>query len=203
MSRENVEYALEQLRQGRPIILMDDVERECEGDLAFAAKHCTPELVNLALTIGRGLLCISMPPETAERLGITRLASNDKDPMATPFGMPISVANGNSGISAYDRCETIRATCRPDAKPSDFCMPGHVSTLIAHPKKLDGRDGHTEAVLDILALAGIDGCGVLCEILNPDGTIAKRDALEQLKRRHNLAMLDIGDVIAYKRNGNG
>lgn len=201
MSRENVEYALEQLRQGRPIILMDDVERECEGDLAFAAKYCTPELVNLALTIGRGLLCISMPPEKAEQLGVTRLNSNGKDSMGTPFGMPISVANGNSGISASDRCETIRATCRPDAQPSDFCMPGHVSTLIAHPKRLAGRDGHTEAILDILSLAGIEGCGVLCEILNPDGTIAKRDALEQLTRTHNLAILDIGEVIEYQQGG--
>lgn len=199
MPRQNIEHALDQLRRGRPIIVCDDVDRECEGDLAFAARYCTPEIVNFALTIARGLLCVSMPPERAELLGITRLASNDKDPFMTPFGMPISLANGKSGISAHDRCETILAICRPDAKPSDFCMPGHVSTLIAHPRGLAGRTGHTEAVLDILSLASIAGCGVLCEILNTDGTIAGRDALERLTRIHGLAMLDINDVISYQR----
>lgn len=197
---EDFQRALNQLRQGLPIIIYDDMDRESEGDLAFAAQFCTPELVNLALTIGRGLLCVSMSQEKAESLSISRLRSNGQDPFGTPFGMPVSLANGGSGISAKDRCDTILALSRPDATPSDFCMPGHVSTLIAHPKGLAGRCGHTEAILEILSLAGIPGCGVLCEILNADGTIAGRDALLSLSRLKGMPMLDIGELMSVCRS---
>ena len=194
MSRGNIERALDQLRRGRPIILFDTF-REWEGDLAFAAQYCTPETVNFALTVGRGILCVAMPPETAQAIGIKRLESNHLDPLRTPFGMPISLANGSSGVSVKDRCETIRATCRADVKPNDFCMPGHVATLIAHAEGLSGRQGHTETVLASLSMAGIMGSGVLCEILDSDGSIASQDALTTLSDRYELPMLDIGEVI--------
>jgi 3,4-dihydroxy 2-butanone 4-phosphate synthase/GTP cyclohydrolase II len=173
-----------------------DTFREWEGDLAFAAQYCTPETVNFALTIGRGILCVAMPPETAQVIGVKRLESNHLDPLRTPFGMPISLANGSSGVSVKDRCETIRATCRADAKPSDFCTPGHVATLIAHADGLAGRQGHTETILASLSMAGVVGCGVLCEILDSDGSIASQDALKTLSNRYELPMLDISDVIS-------
>lgn len=194
---ENIKRSVEQFRQGRPIILYDDMDREYEGDLAFPSQYCTPELVNLALTIGRGLLCAVITPETATRIGIGRLESNNRDPFGTPFGMPISLANGGTGISAEARCETIRATCRPDASPSDFCTPGHVATLIAHPGGLAARGGHTEAILSLLSISGVEGGGVLCEILNADGTIARRDSLLSLSHTHDLPMLNIGEIVEF------
>lgn len=199
MNSEALARAMEQLRRGRPIIIYDDMERESEGDLAFAAQVCTPEVVNFALTVGRGLLCVSMSQQRAGRLGIPRLKSNGNDPLGTPFGMPVSLANGSSGISAKERCKTILALDNPDTNPSALSMPGHVSTLIAHEAGLVGRCGHTEAILEILSLAGIPGCGVLCEILNPDGTVARLGSLQGISKLYDLPMLDIGELLRLCR----
>lgn len=187
--------ALSTLRAGGAAIICDDENREGEGDLAFAAIHATHDLVNLALTIARGLLCVSMWPEDAVRIGLKRLPSNQRDIFSTPFGSPVGIADGSSGISVEDRTATIRKIADTESRPEDFVYPGHVSTLIAQPGGVLQRDGHTEAVLDLLRLAGVPGPGVLCEILTPEGSIAKRPFLDELSRRRGLPIVEIRQLV--------
>lgn len=182
------------LRSGRPVVICDDDQREGEGDLAFAAKYMTESAVNFALTYGRGLLCVSMTPERAAELGIERQKSNGLDEFGTPFGMPISLKGPGSGISASARASTILATAHPQTLVGDFAMPGHVMTLIAHSQGLSGRDGHTEAVLELLKIAGVEGPGVLCEVLRSDGAIAKWDDLRRLGEEHELPIIKIAEL---------
>lgn len=186
--------AMNALKNGRPIIICDDADRESEGDLAFAASHSSPALVNFALTVARGLLCISMNEKVASRLGIRRLTSNGVDKLDTPFGTPITYANGESGISAASRSMTIKMSCSIEVTGRDFCLPGHVATLIARDGGLRERDGHTEAILDLLRESEIDGNGVLCEILTPSGEIARRDYLKEIARMYDLQIVDIADI---------
>lgn len=185
------------LRQGGPIILLDSSDREGEGDLAFAASACTPSLVNLCLTRACGLLCVAMWPETAERLGISRLATNGRDPFGTPFSTPISLADHNSGVSASSRSATIRATSDPAIEPSAFSYPGHVPTLIAHSAGLRGRPGHTEAILEALRIAHIDGPGAVCEILNAEGEVATEGELRELSSQLGAPVLRISTLIHH------
>lgn len=186
--------ALQCLRDKRPVIVCDDDDREAEGDIVFAANYSTPALVNFALTMARGVLCISMAETVAQRLGIKRLSANGIDKWDTPFGYPVTYANGESGVSASSRSLTIQMTCSDSVGPEDFCMPGHVATLIAKPRRLLDRDGHTEAALDLLDAAKIQGNGVLCEMLTPSGDIAKRDYLEQFSAIHGMPILNIADI---------
>jgi 3,4-dihydroxy-2-butanone 4-phosphate synthase len=197
----SVERALESLCQGRAIILLDAKDREAEGDLAFAARFSTPQLVNTCLGMARGLLCVSLWPEDAQRLGITRLVSNGHDPFGTPFGLPIDLRDGSSGISAASRSATLKAASDPSLTPGDFVIPGHVHTLIGHPQGLRGRLGHTEAILDLVRSAGVHGPGVLCEILNPEGEIASERELEELSRRLDIPLVHIDDVIEHCTGG--
>lgn len=185
--------ACSHLRQGRAVILMD-AEREGEGDIAFAGSCATAELVNFCLSLGKGLLCLSLCPRDAERLGVEPLPSNGRDPFQTRFGVPIDVDNGTSGVSARSRAETIRAASDPASNPSMFVFPGHVHTLIAHPLGSLGRSGHTEAILDLLACAGMSGPGVLCEILDRSGDIASIPTVRRLARTHSLPIVDVAEV---------
>ncbi|GGX57557.1 3,4-dihydroxy-2-butanone-4-phosphate synthase [Saccharospirillum salsuginis] len=191
---KSVSRAIEYLAVGKPVIIRDHDDREGEGDLAFSAKHSTPALVNFALTFARGLLCVSLPEEYAERMNISRLYSNNKDVHDTPFGYPVSLANGTSGISAEDRSDTIRALSDIESTPDLFCIPGHTPTLIAKPGGLRVRDGHTEAILDLLGLAGIGGPGVVCEILNSAGAIAGKMELETISRNLDIPIVSISDI---------
>lgn len=193
---DNLNRALTQLRSGLPIIIYDSDDRESEGDFAFSAKFCTPQLVNLCLTYGKGLICVSLEPHDAVRLKIERLHTNNKDIFSTPFGMPINLADESSGISASARSATIVALSNPTKKADDFSYPGHVHTLIANPGGLKKRQGHTEAILDVLRMADIDGPGVLCEILRPDGEIAKFEDLKRLGKELNIPMLTIESIIS-------
>jgi 3,4-dihydroxy 2-butanone 4-phosphate synthase / GTP cyclohydrolase II len=189
-----LEQALAALRAGRAIVICDDDDREGEGDLAFAASAASPVLVNTALSIARGLLCLSLRPADAARLGVEALASNRKDRFHTPFGMPLGLADGGSGISAEARAATLRKAADPLARPDDFAYPGHVATLLARAGGVLERNGHTEAIIDLLALAGIGGPGALCEVLMPDGRIAKRPFLERLGRERELPIVEIKTV---------
>jgi 3,4-dihydroxy-2-butanone 4-phosphate synthase len=193
MMTSSLEKGIERLSQGRPIILSDD-ERETEGDIAFAACHCTPQLVNLCLNYGRGLLCVALWPEDAARIGVQRLSSNNRDHFGTPFGMPIGLIDGSSGISAIARADTIRAVADKSCDASRFAFPGHVHTLLGHPAGLAGRVGHTEGILDLLRHTGIAGPGVLCEILNGDGEIANSDELQQLCRDRDMPIVRLVEV---------
>jgi len=189
-----VNACIEQIRIGRPVIIFDGADREAEGDIAFAATLCTPALVNLALTIARGVLCVSMPEDRARQLGVRRLPSNNSDKYLTPFGMPISLNDGKPSVSAVGRCNTILATCNASVQEDAFYMPGHVSTLIAHKDGLRARRGHTEGVLELLRVAGVQGNGVVCEILNESGEIADLAHLKRLSEKHAIPMMTIDDL---------
>lgn len=190
----SVKTAITYLSLGKPIIIRDRADRESEGDFAFSAKHSTPALVNTALTIARGLICVSLPPEYARKFKITRLQSNNKDIHDTPFGQPVSLANGSSGISAEDRSETIKSLSNFDSDAEIFCTPGHISTLISRTGGLRDRDGHTEAIIDLLMLGGIGGPGVICEVLNSAGAIATQYELESISRNLDIPIVTIEEI---------
>lgn len=192
----SLEPALEQLRRGGAVILRDSDDREGEGDLAFAARYATPELVNRCLHVARGLLCVSLAPHDAERIGVTRLRTNGRDPFSTPFGIPINLADGCSGVSASARSRTLQAASDPAVGADRFVIPGHVHTLLAHPGGLRARAGHTEAILDLLELAGIGGPGVLCEILDERGEIARQEELTALSRASSYPIVHIDALLA-------
>jgi 3,4-dihydroxy 2-butanone 4-phosphate synthase/GTP cyclohydrolase II len=183
------------LQRGGAVIIVDSPDREGEGDLAFAACFATPELVNLSLRIARGLLCVALRPSDTVRLGVSRLPSNNLDKFGTPFGFPISIADESSGISATARARTMRAASDPAVTRDAFCVPGHVATLIARAGGLAERQGHTEAVLDLLGRAGIDGPGVLCEVLDEAGEIAGVESLRQLGEKLGIPLVYIDTLL--------
>lgn len=193
-----LDEAVIQIRSGRPVILLDSEDREGEGDFALAAKHCTPALVNFLLLRGRGLLCVSLPPDTADRLCIKRLENNGNGPSSdTPFGVPVDLDDGSSGIAASARSATIRALGDEAKTGQDFIRPGHVATLLANPQGLKGRIGHTEAVLDLLKMAGVQGPGVLCEILREDGEVARRDEILRVGGEEEIPILHIDALLDH------
>lgn len=189
--------AIEALRRGGAVLLCDDDDREGEADLAFAASHCTPELVNFTLSHARGLLCVAMEEERAARLGVQRLQANGLDPHGTPFGYPVTISDGTSGVSASSRAATILKVADDAAAPRDFCQPGHVATLIARRGGVLERAGHTEAIVDLLRCAGIGGPGVLCEVLSPSGEMAKAPDIARLSAERGFPVLTIRTLIDY------
>jgi 3,4-dihydroxy 2-butanone 4-phosphate synthase/GTP cyclohydrolase II len=192
-----VTTAIKALQNGKPVIILDDESREGEGDLAFPASVATPELVNFCLEKAKGLICVSMSRALAKTLEISNLPENGKDVFGTPFGYPVGLATNSSGISAQDRASTIKHLANKNAAAGDFCYPGHVSTLIAHDGGLRERLGHTEAVLELLSLAGYNEPGVISEILTPNGSIAKLDYIEQLSETHDIPYLFIDDIVEF------
>ena len=195
----SLEETISQMQVGKPVILLDADHREGEGDFAIAAQFCTPEFINFILLKGRGLLCLSLPPAVAARIGVRPMVIDGESSSNTPFGVPIDLDDGSSGIAASARCATIRATCDESKSARHFKRPGHVATLLANPRGLRGRIGHTEAVLDLLRLAGIGGPGVLCEILNADGEIATRDELFAIGKEHAIPVLHIDTLLDHQR----
>ena len=195
----SLEEAIRQVQVGKPVILLDADHREGEGDFAIAAQFCTPEFINFILVKGRGLVCLSLPPAVAARIGVRPMVIDGESSSNTPFGVPIDLDDGSSGIAASARCATIRATCDESKSARHFKRPGHVATLLANPHGLRGRIGHTEAVLDLLRLAGIGGPGVLCEILNADGEIATRDELFAIGKEHAIPVLHIDTLLDHQR----
>lgn len=194
---QSLASAMEALRRGGPVLLRDDDDREGEADMAFAAAHCTPSLINFTLSNARGLLCVAIEEERAARLGIQRLRANGLDPHGTPFGFPVTISDGTSGVSASSRAATILRIASDDATPRDFCQPGHVATLIARPGGVLERAGHTEAIIDLLRCAGIAGPGVLCEVLSPSGEIAKGPEIEHMADQQGFPILTIRTLIEY------
>ncbi|MGB7158940.1 MAG: 3,4-dihydroxy-2-butanone-4-phosphate synthase [Tepidisphaeraceae bacterium] len=185
--------AADALREGRAIILFD-AERENEGDLAFPARACTADLVNLCLREARGLLCVALPSADATRIGVERLPSNGRDPFGTPFGFPVSLRGHGSGIAASARAATIRATADVRRDAAAFVVPGHVSTLLGHPEGFAARAGHTEAILALLKSARIEGPGVLCEILGQSGDVASLEDLRGLARRLGAPLVSLSEL---------
>ena len=199
MSLNSTEELIEEVRAGRMVILMDDEGRENEGDFILAAEKVRPEDVNFMARYGRGLICLPLTRDHCRRLNLPLMARNFSTNRTTNFTVSIEAAEGiTTGISAADRAVTIRKAVAPDAKPADLVQPGHVFPLMAHPGGVLSRAGHTEAGCDLARLAGLQPAAVIVEILNEDGTMARRPDLEKLARKHDLKIGTIADLIRYR-----
>jgi len=190
---------IEDLREGRMVVLMDDEDRENEGDLVMAASKVRPEDINFMARFGRGLICLPLTRERCHQLRLPLMVNENQARYATNFTVSIEAAEGiSTGISAYDRAHTIRTAVRPDAAAEDLSQPGHVFPLMAQPGGVLARAGHTEASVDLALLAGLEPAAVLVEILNEDGSMARRPELERFAREHGLKIGTIADLIHYR-----
>jgi 3,4-dihydroxy 2-butanone 4-phosphate synthase/GTP cyclohydrolase II len=199
MPLNTTEELIEDLRQGKMIVLMDDEDRENEGDLIMVAELVTPEHINFMIKHARGLLCLPMSVEMCERLDLPMMVSHNKSKYSTPFTVSIEAAEGvSTGISAADRAHTILTAVNPNAKPSDVAQPGHIFPLMAQPGGVMSRAGHTEAACDLAKLAGYSPAGAIIEIINDDGSMARRPDLERFAEQHQLKIGTIADLIHYR-----
>jgi len=199
MSLASCEELIEELRAGRMIILADDEDRENEGDLVMAAEWVTPEAVNFMATHGRGLICLALTQEQTDKLNLPLMVANTNSKFKTNFTVSIEAAEGvTTGISAYDRAHTIRTAIDADVTPSDIHTPGHVFPLVGRDGGLLVRAGHTEASIDLARMAGLKPAGVICEIMNEDGTMARMPELKKFAKKHNLKVGTIADVISHQ-----
>ena len=194
-----VEKALAELRAGRMVILVDDADRENEGDLVLAAQFVTPEAINFMAKHARGLVCLSLTEAQVKRLGLTMMVTENQSTYSTAFTVSIEGARGvTTGISAADRATTIAAAIHPEARPEDVVRPGHVFPLRARPGGVLVRAGQTEGSVDLARLAGLNPSGVICEVMNDDGTMARMPDLEKFAALHSLHILGVADVIHYR-----
>ncbi len=196
-----IEDVIKDIRAGKMVIVTDDADRENEGDLVMAAEKITPDAVNFMATHGRGLICAPITEERAEQLGLQRMVLENRESYRTDFTVSVDAAQGvTTGISAHDRARTIQLLVDPQAKPLDLVQPGHVFPLRAKPGGVLRRAGHTEAGVDLARLANLTPAGVLCEILNADGTMARLPELLKFRKKHKLKMCSIEDLIIYRRS---
>ncbi|AQX50352.1 3,4-dihydroxy-2-butanone-4-phosphate synthase [Elizabethkingia anophelis] len=197
---DTIPEAIEHLRQGKMIVVVDDEDRENEGDLIGAADLVTPEMINFMTVHARGLVCVPLPEKRCDELGLDIMVSRSSDPKETAFTVSIDLlGNGNStGISAGDRARTIQAMMDPNTKPTDFMRPGHIFPLRAKEGGVLKRAGHTEASIDLTRLAGLNEGGVICEIMNEDGSMARLPELKKFSEKHDLKIVSIEDLIQYR-----
>jgi 3,4-dihydroxy 2-butanone 4-phosphate synthase/GTP cyclohydrolase II len=195
-----IEEALEDIRQGKVVIVVDDADRENEGDFVTAARNVTPEIINFMATHGRGLICAPLIEDRCDELKLDLMVRDNTSLHATPFTVSVDlIGHGcTTGISAHDRAKTVRALIDPNIKPEDFARPGHIFPLRAKKEGVLRRSGHTEATIDLARLAGFEPAGVLVEIMNEDGTMARLPQLMEIARRFNLCIISIEDLIAYR-----
>ena len=195
-----IDEAIEEIRAGRMLIVVDDEDRENEGDFVMAADLITPDAINFMITNGRGLVCVPLSADRVDALKIPPMAHTNTSEQGTAFHVSVG-AKGRitTGISASDRSETVRALVDPVTRPEDLSMPGHVFPLRARPGGVLERAGHTEAATDLACLAGLTPAGVICEIINEDGTMARRPQLEEVAKRFGLKMVTVADLIRYRR----
>jgi len=199
MPFDTIEHAAHELRFGRMIVIADDEDRENEGDVACAAQFCTPEHVRFMANYARGLICVPMRKQRADALGLEPMVQSNTALHGTGFTVSVDYVHGTTtGISAADRSATIRALADPHAKPSDFARPGHIFPLIARDEGVLRRAGHTEAIVDLCTIAGVEPVGVICEIVGDDGEMLRGEQLIEFARRHNMALVTIKDLIAYR-----
>jgi len=199
MSLNSVEEIIEDIHAGRMVILMDDEDRENEGDLVMAAAHVRPEDINFMASHGRGLICLTLSRERCEQLDLPLMVSRNNSQQATNFTLSIEAAEGvTTGISAHDRARTIQAAVHANAGPRDIVQPGHIFPLMAQPGGVLARAGHTEAGCDLARLAGLEPAAVIVEILKGDGSMARRPDLEIYAREHGLKIGTIEDLIRYR-----
>ena len=191
--------ALTQLRNGGMVILVDDEDRENEGDLVIAAEFATPEAINFMARHGRGLICLALTGEQVDRLSLPPMVANNRARRSTAFTVSIEAVEGiTTGISAHDRARTIQVAIDANARPTDIASPGHVFPLRAADNGVLARDGHTEGAIDLMRLAGLRPAGVICEVMRDDGQMARRPDLEVFAREHRLPILTIRDIIAHR-----
>lgn len=199
MSIANVKEVLEDLRQGKMIILVDDEARENEGDLTIAAEKVTPEAINFMAKYGRGLICLALSPENVEKLKLPLMVYDNRSPYKTAFTVSVEARQGvTTGISAADRAHTILTAVAEDARPEDLIQPGHVFPLRARRGGVLFRTGQTEGSVDLARLAGLSEAAVICEIMNEDGTMARMPDIEKFSKKHDLKIAAVADIIAYR-----
>lgn len=199
MALSNIQEIIDDIRDGKMVILMDDEDRENEGDILVAAEKVTPEIVNFMARHGRGLICLTLTQERCEQLRLPLMVKKNTEQFSTNFTVSIEAARGiETGISAYDRAMTIQAATAKDAKPADIVSPGHIFPVMAKNGGVLIRAGHTEAGCDLAALAGLEPACAIVEILNDDGTMARRPQLEEFAKEHNIKLGTIADLIEYR-----
>lgn len=199
-SFDSVESALADIAAGKMVIVTDDEDRENEGDLVIAAEKVTPAAVNMMATHGRGLICAPMDGVLLDRLGISQMVPKNRESQRTAFTVSVDAARGiTTGISAYDRAQTLRILADPRSRGEDLVQPGHIFPLHARAGGVLERAGHTEAAVDLARMAGLSPAGVICEILNEDGTMARLPQLELFKKRFGLKLICIAQLIEYRR----
>ena len=195
-----IEEILEDVRKGKPVIIVDDEDRENEGDLVIAASKATPENINFMAREGRGLICLPMEEAIVDRLGLQLMGRGNNSRHRTAFTVSIEAREGvTTGISAADRAHTIQTAINPVSGPNDIATPGHVFPLLAREGGVLVRAGHTEAAVDLARIAGLAPAGVICEIMNDDGTMARLNDLVAFSQKHNLKIGTIADLIAHRR----
>lgn len=200
MSFISIPKALEELKKGRMIVLVDDEDRENEGDLTIAAEKVTPEIINFMAKYGRGLICLTLTEEKADQLELPPMVRDNTSKFGTAFTVSIDAKTGvTTGISAHDRARTILTAIKDNVKPDDLVRPGHIFPLRAKDGGVLVRSGQTEGSVDLARLAGLKPAGVICEIMNEDGTMARLPQLEKFCKQHKLKMASIADIIQYRR----
>ena len=200
MSLDSIERAIADIAAGKPVVVVDDEDRENEGDLIFAAAHATPELMGFTIRHSSGVICVALPGDELDRLGLPPMVSNNEDPKQTAYALSVDARDGvHTGISAADRARTSRLLASADTVPADLTRPGHVFPLRAREGGVLVREGHTEAAVDLARLAGARPAGVLVELVHEDGSMMRAPALRAFADEHGLAMVSIADLVRYRR----
>ena len=198
---DNIKDAIEDFKNGKPIIVADDEDRENEGDLICSGQMVTPDIINFMAQEARGLICLAISHEIAEKLDLPQMVEQNTERMKTAFTLSIDASEKygvTTGISAYDRAKTIKVALAPDAQPSDLRRPGHLFPCVARRGGVLERIGHTEAVVDLAKLSGHTPAGAMCEIMTADGHMARRDELRKFADKHNIKFITVADLIAYR-----
>ena len=197
---ERVEIALDAIKSGNGVIVTDNEDRENEGDMIFSSEHLTEEQMALLIREGSGIVCLCLTEDKADELELPLMVENNTSTYGTGFTITIEAAEGvTTGVSAADRVTTVKAASHPDAKPSDLNHPGHVFPLRAKDGGVLVRDGHTEATVDLMRLAGLEPTGVLCEITLPNGTMARMPDVIEFSKEHDMPVVTIEDIIKYRK----
>lgn len=194
----SIEVAIAEIRAGRMIVVVDDEDRENEGDLMMAAEMVTPEAVNFMATHAKGMICMPITEDRAHHLALNLMVDHNTESMRTAFTVTVDHKSSRTGISAFERSETIRWLIHPESTREDFVRPGHIFPLIARKGGVLQRAGHTEAAVDLARLSGLQPAGVICEIMNPDGSMARMPQLESFCRLHDLKMISVADLIEWR-----
>ncbi len=199
MKFSDIDSAVNDIRSGKVVIVVDDEDRENEGDFVVAAERCTPEIVNFMAMHGRGIICVALTPQRTSELMLEMMVDSNTSLHETPFTVSVDFIHGTqTGVSAHDRASTIRALIDPKTKPSDLARPGHIFPLRAIEGGVLRRAGHTEAIVDLCRLSGLTPAGVLCEIMNEDGSMARVPQLQEVARRFGLRLITVKDLIHYR-----